>query len=307
MPAMPAVEEVDALIVGCGDVGCRLALRLIAQGERVLGVVRSAASAQALARLGIPARQIELDDPTSVAALADLRTRRLFHFAPPPDRGRDDPRLRRLLAAWSAPPQRLVYLSTSAVYGDRAGAWIDEDAALAPQSERGWRRLDAERAAREYGAASGCSVAILRVPGIYGPGRLPRARLAAGTPVARREDAPFTNRIHAEDLAEAARVVADHGADGAAYNVSDGQPTTMSDYFLRCAALLGLPAPLEVPLQELRARASPMLRSFLDESKRLRNERLRALGWQPRFLSLAEGLQACLGEDPVVAAFEAAT
>jgi nucleoside-diphosphate-sugar epimerase len=303
---MSEAPIVDAAIVGCGDVGCRLALRLQARGERVLGLVRSTASAQALARLGIPARLVDLDDPASVTRVADLRARWLFHFAPPPETGSGDPRLRRLLAVLREPPQRLVYLSTSAVYGDCAGAWVDEDVVLAPQSQRGRRRLDAETAARDYAARTGSRVAILRVPGIYGPGRLPRARLAAGTPIVRREDAPFTNRIHADDLAEAARVVAERGAAGAAYNVCDGQPTTMSDYFIRAASLLGLPAPPEMSLDALRAGASPMLRSFLDESKRLRNERLRALGWAPQFASLAEGLPACLADDSVVTAFEAA-
>jgi nucleoside-diphosphate-sugar epimerase len=296
------VEPMRALIVGCGDVGARLALQLIARGIAVSGVVRSPASAAALGRLGIPAITADLD----ADAIADLPAADwLFHFAPPPDAGETDPRLGCVLAALEVPPQRLVYLSTSAVYGDCAGRWIAEDEALKPRSARGFRRLDAERQALAYAAEhSGCAVSILRVPGIYGPGRLPIQRLAAGTPLVQRDESPYTNRIHADDLASAALAVAERGAPGAAYNVSDGHPTTMTDYFLRCAALLGMPAPAEVPLAVAMATMSPMLKSFLDESKRLSNRRLVAtLGWQPRHASLDSGLPASLEADAVVQAF----
>lgn len=291
----------SALIVGCGDVGCRLARRLIAAGTAVTGVVRSPASAAALGRLGIPAVIADLD----ADVIADLPAADwLFHLAPPPDAGDADPRLVGTLAALAAPPRRLVYLSTSAVYGDCAGRWIDEDEPLKPKTPRGQRRLDAERTALAYAAREGIAAMILRVPGIYGPGRLPLQRLRAGTPLVQRSESPYTNRIHADDLAHAAQVVAERGAPGAAYNVSDGQPTTMTDYFLRCAALLGLPAPPEQPLAEALQAMSPMLRSFIEESKRLSNRRLvETLGWQPRHASLDSGLPASLEDDAVVRGF----
>ena len=132
----------QALIVGCGDVGCRLALRLMARGMAVTGVVRSPSSAAALERLGIAALNADLD----ADVIADLPAADwLFHFAPPPETGDTDPRLVGTLAALDAPPSRLVYLSTSAVYGDCAGRWIDETESLKPKSARGHRRLDAER------------------------------------------------------------------------------------------------------------------------------------------------------------------
>lgn len=294
-----------ALIIGCGDVGARLAGLLSARGIAVTGVVRSPASAAALDRLGIAAQIADLD----ADSIADLPAADwLFHFAPPPDAGETDPRLGCVLAALSAVPKRLVYLSTSAVYGDCEGRWIDEDEPLEPRSARGFRRLDGERQARGFADAHpDCAALILRVPGIYGPGRLPVQRLAAGMPLVRRDESPYTNRIHADDLAAAALAVAERGVPGAAYNVSDGQPTTMTDYFLRCAALLGVPAPAEVPLASAMQQMSPMLKSFLEESKRLSNRRLCGdTGWQPRFASLDSGLPASLQPDAVVRAFGSA-
>lgn len=294
-----------AVIVGCGDVGCRLGLRLLAAGLQVRGLVRSARTAAALRSLGIVPIEADLDAPLTEVLAASVAEGIdwLFQFAPPPNAGDGDPRTRGLLAALTQPPQRLVYLSTSAVYGDCGGAWIDEQAALAPKSARGFRRLDAERAVLDYASQHGSAAMILRVPGIYGPGRLPLERLRSGAPVLRAEEAPYTNRIHADDLAAAAERVAERGQPGAAYNISDGHPTSMTDYFLRCAQLLGLPAPPTVDLAEARRSFSPMLLSFLEESKRLSNRRLvEELGWQPAHASLAEGLPASLHGDVVTRA-----
>ena len=274
-------------IVGCGDIGRRLAANLIESGSRVAGWVHSDQSATELEALGIVARIVDLDAATDpIDAAPDW----LFWFAPPPNGGTTDPRLARFLAALRTSPQRLIYLSTSAVYGDCGGAWIDEDASLRPGTDRGRRRLDAERVARDYGTRSGCEVLILRVPGIYGPGRMPTARLRAGTPILRTQDSPYTNRIHADDLASAALIVAQRGAAGAAYNIADGAPTTMSDYFLACAERLGLPPPPQLSLADAKQQLSASLMSFLEESKRLRTERLRALGWAPRYPGLESGL-----------------
>lgn len=294
MTTDPPAPDTACWIVGCGDIGQRLARRLIARGQAVIGFVRSAASADALRAAGIATQRIDLDAIEAAALDALPPPVDLYWFAPPPERGLTDPRLRGFLEVLNTPPRRLIYLSTSGVYGDCGGRWIDETAPLAPQSDRTRRRLDAETAVRDFGTARRVDVRILRVPGIYGPGRLPLARLREGRPVLRREDAPHSNRIHADDLAEAARIVAERGAPGAAYNVSDGAPSSMTDYFLQCAALLGLPPPPQVDLAEARRSFSPMLMSFLEESRRLRNDRLRALGWSPRYRDLAEGLPSCL-------------
>lgn len=285
-----------ALIAGCGDIGRRVAQRWQAQGCAVRAWVRSSASAATLQAAGIAAAAVDFDS----APLPPIVAPCLLYCAPPPAEGEDDPRLARVLAACTAAVQRVVYLSTSAVYGDCDGRWIDEDAPLQPRSARGQRRLAAEQRLAAAAAQQGFAALVLRVPGIYGPGRLPRARLAAGQPILRHEDAPYSNRIHADDLAAAiCRVTAD-GAAGQAYNVADGQPTTMSDYFCRCARLLGLPEPPQLTLAEARVQLGAALWSYLEESKRLDTRRLRALGWTPRYADLDTGLRNSLcGEAPM--------
>ena len=228
----------------------------------------------------------DLDRDTALPISASL----IFYFAPPPGSGATDPRLRRVLASL-ARSTRVVYISTSGVYGDCAGRWIDEDEPLKPMSERAHRRLDAERALTEWGG----DFVILRVPGIYGPGRLPLERLRKNLPVVRESESPYTNRIHADDLADAALKAAEHGITGAAYNISDGNPTTMCDYFNRCAALLDLPPPSQISLAEARTVFTPAMWSFMEESKRLVTTRLREqLHFMPRYATLEQGLPACL-------------
>lgn len=275
-------------IIGCGDIGLRVAQRLQQQGREATGVVRSAQSAARLRAAGVDAVRADLD--SELPPLAGT----VLWFAPPPHEGDSDPRVARFIAA--APSvTRFVYLSTSGVYGDCGGAWIDESAPLQPKSARARRRVDAEQRLREWAAADGVSLSILRVPGIYGPGRLPEARLRDGTPVLLPEEAPWTNRIHADDLAAAALAVLDGGRGGAAYNIADGKPTTMTDYFRRCARLLGLPEPLALPATEVRPHLSAAMWSFMDESKRLRVDRLREeLGFSWRYPDLDSGLPACL-------------
>lgn len=278
-------------IVGCGDIGRRVAARLLAMRREVTAITRSPPATAEGAGLHWQAADLDAAPPAARVPL-------LFWFAPPPATGTTDPRLRAWLALAPTQPQRLVYISTSGVYGDCQGRWIDEDEPLKPVSDRARRRLDAECALQADAARSAREVILLRVPGIYGPGRLPRERLQRGLPLLRAEDAPWTNRIHADDLADAALRAAAFGIAGRAYNVADGHPTTMTDYFLRCAALLGLPPPPQLPWAEAQRQLTPALWSFMEESKRLRTERLRdELGFVPRYPTLAEGLPACLAAE----------
>lgn len=284
--ALEAALPDTALIVGCGDIGLRVGLRLRAMGRKVSGVVRSEQSIATLSNSDIAARLVDLDEPNTLAP-APL----VFYFAPPPVTGETDTRLRGLLAQWPARTTRIVYISTSGVYGDCAGRWIDETETLKPISARARRRLDAERALAQWGGDH----VLLRVPGIYGPGRLPLARLQKGLPVILEAESPYTNRIHAEDLAAAALHAAAFGRSGVAYNISDGQPTTMCDYFTRCARLLGLPPPPQVTLAEARRVFTPAMWSFMEESKRLLNQRmLDELHYAPQYPNLEQGLAACL-------------
>ena len=279
----------QVLIVGCGDIGQRIASRLLAQGAAVTGVVQSAASAGVLRAAGIAPLQLDLDQPAMQWPAAEA----IYWCAPPPTQGVDDPRLKAALRQMPVPAQGCLYVSTSGVYGDCQGRWIDEAEPLKPQTERGQRRLAAELHLRAWAARTGGKTITLRVPGIYGPGRLPLERLQKGLPIVKAEDSPWTNRIHADDLADAALLALTKGTAGAAYNVSDGAPTTMTDYFLRCAARLGLPPPPQLTLAEARTQLSPALMSFMEESKRLHSTALRALGWQPRHADLTAGLQHC--------------
>lgn len=283
----------SALIVGCGDIGCRVAARMSAAGVVVTGVVQSPGSAQRVAASGATPLMLDLDGPQAADALAHEPQPLVFWLAPPPPAGPGDPRLRAWLAAGPG-ARRVVYVSTSGVYGDCGGRWIDESEPLKPQTDRARRRVDAETVLLEQ-ARAGFEPLILRVPGIYGPGRLPVERLRQGLPVIAEAEAPWSNRIHSEDLAEIALAAALRGVAGQAYNASDGHPSTMTDYFTRCARLLGLPDPPRVSLAEARQTFSPAMLSFIEESKRLANTRLGTdLGVELAHPTLASGLSACL-------------
>ncbi len=284
------------LIVGCGDIGRRVARLYGAGGDAVVAVVRRPAAAADLAAEGIASLVADLDDP---ATLAELPTggALVFYLAPPPSPGVADPRINAFLdgPARARPPARVVYISTSAVYGDCGGQWVSEERTPAPTTDRGRRRLAAERALLDWQRTTGVPAVILRVPGIYGPGRLPERRLREGLPVLRPEDSPYTNRIHADDLAAVCAAAAERGRPGAAYNVSDGHPSTMTDYFNRIADLLALPRPPTVDMAEARRVLSPGMLSFLQDSRRLDNRRMREeLGVTLRYPELDAGLSTCI-------------
>jgi nucleoside-diphosphate-sugar epimerase len=237
----------------------------------------------------------DLDQPARLESLETTAPRVLYYLAPPPASGDDDPRLRNWLRSRQPLPRRFVYISTSGVYGDCGGAWINEDCPLNPRSERGKRRLAAENQLRAWSREQGVDLIILRVPGIYGPGRLPVERVRQGVPVLIEADAPWSNRIHADDLAVACLAAARRGQSGQAYNISDGHPTTMTDYFWRIADLYALPRPPAISMTEARRVLTASMLSFLEESKRLDTRRMREeLGVEPRYPDLASGLPACL-------------
>lgn len=282
-------------IVGCGDVGRRVAALCRSAGATVVALSRSAQSAARLKALGIETRPGDLDDPASLQGLP-LAGTRVFYFAPPPDRGETDPRMRAFpdVLTPSALPSRVVYISTTGVYGDCNGAWVTEDRPVNPQTARARRRFAAETALRAFSAASGVPVVVLRVSGIYGPGRLPVERLRQGVPLVREDQAPYSNRIHADDLARVCVAAAERGRPGAVYNVSDGHPTTMTDYFNRVADALRLPRPPTIDLEAARTRLSPSMLSFLGESRRIDNRKLREeLGIELLYPDLDSGLAGC--------------
>lgn len=288
----------DVLIVGCGDVGARVA-RLVSQaGGHVSALARSAASAERLAALAIEPLQGNLDD---AASLVDLPCagKLLFYLAPPPGGGPLDSRMRNFCQAVGARnlPARVVYMSTSGVYGDCGGAWVSEASPVNPQTSRAQRRVDAETTLLAWGKRHGVPVVILRVTGIYGPGRLPVARLRQGHPVLREEESPPTNRIHADDLAMVCVKAATDAVDGDIFNVSDGQPGTMTEYFNAIADLLGLPRPPQVDLTEAKRVMNPMMLSYLTEARRMDNRKMiDTLGVTLSYPDLAAGLKQVIAE-----------
>jgi nucleoside-diphosphate-sugar epimerase len=279
------------LIVGCGYIGRRVANLLRVRGRAVTGLVRSPESARELAGIGMPALVSDLD--ADVPAL-DAGATDIFYFAPPPGEGGTDTRMTHLLAALRHAPRRIVYISTSAVYGDCNGAWIDEDQPVNPTTARGRRRLDAELQVTAWARSQGVQWIILRVPGIYGPGKLPLARLRKGLPVLCEQEAPYTNRIHGDDLAAICVAAMDSAQANTVYNVSDGHPGNMTDYFFRVADAAGLPRPPVVSRAEANAVLGTGMLSFLNDSRRMRNAKLlKELGVVLRYPDLDSGLAAC--------------
>ncbi|MFI4920150.1 MAG: SDR family oxidoreductase, partial [Gammaproteobacteria bacterium] len=256
---MNATPANNVLIIGCGDVGRRLAVPYLAEGREVKGVVRSAESAEALKAAGIQPIRCDLDGddlprlPSSAAAL--------FYLAPPVDVGKDDVRIERLLAHLeiSGIPSRFLYMSTTGVYGDCGGRWIDENAPLNPSTYRAQRRISAEGAVRKWCREQGIPWVILRVPAIYGPGRLLTERLKSGQPTIRPEQCSYTNRIHIHDLVAVCHAAMARAPRDSVYNVSDGQPSTITDYLLTLAELTGLPKPSLISMQETEKTLSPSL------------------------------------------------
>ncbi len=266
------------LIIGCGDVGQRAAAALPAR-VRVLALTSTPGRRAELRARGITPLSGNLDDRATLHRLAGLATR-VLHLAPPPGEGTGDPRTHALLSALRrrTPPAALVYGSTSGVYGDCAGEWIAETRPLRAGTPRAQRRVAAERLVRFHGRSSGMRTSILRIPGIYAPDReggTPRERLQRGTPVLRAEDDVYTNHIHADDLARACVAALWRGAAQRVYHASDDTQLKMGDYFDLAARLYGLPQPRRISRQEAKEQLSPMLLSFMSESRRMDNTRLK--------------------------------
>ncbi len=286
------------LIVGCGDIGRRVARIARKEGASVTGVVRSEQGRQALEKEGITPVVADLNDPEELKALP-AEGKILFYFAPPPGGGITDPKVRNLCAAIppGREPAKIIYISTSGVYGDCGGALVNEETPANPQTTRGRRRLDAEQTLLAWGEERGVPVVILRVTGIYGPGRIPLARIESGDPLLDEAQAPLSNRIHSEDLALVCLAAARKGEAGEIFNVSDGRPSSMTDYFNAVADAAGLPRPRQVSMEEAKKVMSPMMLSYLTESRRLDNTRmLTRLGVKLLHPDLAEGIRSSLAE-----------
>ena len=285
------------LIIGCGDVGLRVARQLPAR-LKVIALTSSPDRLPALRREGITPLLGNLDAPATLRRLAGLATR-VVHLAPPPSHNpnwRDDPRTLALLRALRLRrlPEALVYGSTSGVYGDCGGARVDETWGLSPNTPRAQRRVQAEGQVRLFGRATGTPVHVLRIPGIYATDReggTPRGRLLKGTPVLRREDDVYTSHIHANDLARACLAALWRGRPQRISNVCDDTALLMGDYFDLAADLYHLPRPPRVARGAANEQLPLMLLSFMGESRRLDNRRMKnELRLALRYPTVSDGL-----------------
>jgi len=278
------------LILGCGDVGMRL-LPLLRSRFRVFAVTSRPERCAELRAAGAIPVVADLDDRASLRRLAGLAPW-VVHLAPPQASGLLDRRTRNLTAILPE-RARLVYVSTSGVYGDCGGEKIDETRTPAPSNARARRRLDAETVLRAWGARRTARLAILRVPGIYAADRLPLKRLREGTPALAEPDDVHTNHIHAEDLARIVlRALWRLKGGGRLYHASDDSDMKMAAYFDAVADAFGLPRPPRLPREELRHVVTPMLLSFMSESRRMDNTRLkRELGVRLCYPRVADALQ----------------
>ena len=297
--ALPArFRRERVLIVGCGDVGMRVA-RLLQGRVRLIALTSSTDRVSTLRQVGITPLQGNLDQPRSLARLAGIATR-VVHLAPPKSDDQAqwwrDLRTVALLRALRSrtPPASLVYGSTSGVYGDCHGERVDETRSVQPGTPRAQRRVDAETAVRHFGRAAHVRANILRIPGIYAPDRqggTPRDRLLKGTPVLEHADDVYTNHIHADDLARAVAAAMWRGRPQRIYNVSDDSALKMGEYFDLAADLYGLPRPRRIARSTAKDELPLMLLSFMGESRRLDNRRLKTeLRLPLRYPTVSEGL-----------------
>lgn len=278
------------LILGCGDVGMRL-LPLVRERFRVFAVTSRPERCAELRAAGAVPIVADLDQPATLRRLAGL-ARYVVHLAPPQSEGPLDRRTRNL-AAILPEGARMVYVSTSGVYGDCAGALIDETRPVAPRNARACRRVDAEQVLRAWAARSGARLAILRVPGIYARDRLPLRRLEQGTAALLEAEDVYTNHIHADDLARIAALALFRALPGRIYHAVDDTHMKMADYFDTVADAFDLPRPPRVARAQLEKSVSPMLLSFMSESRRMRNDRIkRELGVRLRFPQVGPAVAA---------------
>jgi nucleoside-diphosphate-sugar epimerase len=276
------------LLIGCGDVGMRL-LPLLCPRFRVFAVTRDPERTAALRAAGAIPVVADLDQPATLARLRGLAGR-IVHLAPPRPEGARDFRTRNLTAILPEGAQ-VVYVSTSGVYGDCGGALIDETRLVAPQNARAARRVDAERVLRGWARRAHGRLAILRVPGIYAADRLPLQRLRDGTPALRAEDDVYTNHIQADDLARIVALALFRALPGRAYHAADDTRLKMGAYFDAVADAYRLPRPPRLAREALRAAVSPVLLSFMSESRQLDNTRMRReLGVRLRYADVHQAL-----------------
>ena len=260
------------IIIGCGYIGQLLATRLLKKKIPVTGIVSSESSFALCESKNINCEIRNLDKTLTDI---DLTAHRVIYLAPPPGSGKTDSRITHYLhVIENYPPEKFVLISTTGVYGNCDGEWIDETTALNPTADRAFRRVDAEQQTQQYCEKHRLPLVILRVAGIYGPGKIPLARIKSGQAIVNHQDSPFTNRIHAHDLVSICEKALLNENISGIYNVTDGHPGTMYEYFTGIAAAMDLPAPPAISLEEARHQLSEGMLSYMAESRRIDNKKL---------------------------------
>ena len=279
------------LIVGCGDIGLRL-LPQLTPFYKVFALTSSESRAPLLRQAGAIPVIGDLDRADTLWRLPQLASR-VIHLAPPPAVGQIDTRthnLLRILSQGGGFIRQLIYISTTGVYGDCGGAWIDETSMVDPQSLRAKRRVSAEAQIRAWGVQTGISTSILRVPGIYAQDRLPIERIRRGTPALLESEDVYTNHIHADDLARLIKLAIYRAKPQRVVNACDDSQLKMGDYFDAVAKVFRLPCPPRVSKQELESTLDPIMLSFMRESRRILNHRLRELGFGLQYPTVTDYL-----------------
>lgn len=277
-------------IIGCGDIGLRVTQLYRPDTDKIHGIVRSKDSAHRCEQVGIAAKIIDLDSD-DLPDPDQFKDAFVYYFAPPAG-SVTDTRIKRFLKFSGNAARRIVLISTTGVYGDQNGGWVDEATPPKPTTDRATRRLSAENTLKNWAEKNHREYIILRVPGIYAADRLPLERLKKRLPIVRESEAPWTNRIHADDLAMICKAAMNSKISNTTYNVTDGQPSTMTHYFNQVADFADLPRPPQITLKHAIETLSPGMASYLKESRRISNKKmLKELDITLHYPSLKKGLK----------------
>jgi nucleoside-diphosphate-sugar epimerase len=296
------MSDTRVLVLGCGYVGRRLARVLAGCGMEVVGTTRDPARADGIAAAGARPVLAELTRPETLAPLVEWRPHAVFDLVKPQPAGEDEYSVEgtwnvaRAFAA--APPEALVYVSSTSVYGRRDGEWTDEATPVEPSSPVGEARVEAEGVYLDAWREHGLPVRICRVPGIYGPGRTLRERLELGAYRRLDDEELWVSRIHVDDLVAGLVAAWERGRPGETYLLCDDEPVTGAEYAELTAELLALPLPPAVSREDIRQELSGSAFERRVGSRRCSNRKMREeLGVVPRYPSVREGVPAALQEE----------
>lgn len=293
---MTELDFLTPIIIGCGYVGREICPLLETNHQSPVCIVRTQESLSRLTSKGRTAFVTDLD--TAPLAIdtdkIPIHNNQIYYFAPPSSCDDNDHRMANFISiCQSHRPKKIVYISTSGVYGDCQGRVVNEETNLSPITSRAKRRVNAEQLLINYCNQYDCSYVILRVGGIYGAERLPIHRLNKITVICP-DEAPSSNRVHVIDLARICYRAMNGSVTNEIINVSDGHSTSMTDYYYKIADLAGVPRPRCVPMSQANKELSPAMLSFVKESRQLSVEKMNSL-LQPELLfpNLDSGLQDC--------------